>query len=122
MKFKIATIFGTRPEIIRLSSIIKKLQIFFNHKLINTGQNFDIKLNKIFFRDNIEDNYTFDMINFFIQGHADFLYKKFRKIQTQNKVVICLFGPFLGFLSFCFTKEIQSKNISPRESDFGRKN
>jgi len=38
------------------------------------------KFNKILFRDNIEDNYTFDMINFFIQGYADFLYKKFRKI------------------------------------------
>jgi len=40
----------------------------------------NVKFNKILFRDNIEDNYTFDMINFFIQGYADFLYKKFRKI------------------------------------------
>ena len=40
----------------------------------------NVKFNKILFRDNIEDNYTFKMINFFIQGYADFLYKKFRKI------------------------------------------
>jgi UDP-N-acetylglucosamine 2-epimerase (non-hydrolysing) len=51
MKFKVLTILGTRPEIIRLSSIIKKLNLFFNHKLVNTGQNFDDQLNKIFFKD-----------------------------------------------------------------------
>ena len=50
-KYKVLTIFGTRPEIIRLSCIIKKLDIFFIHKCINTGQNFDINLNKIFFKD-----------------------------------------------------------------------
>ena len=51
MKFKVLTILGTRPEIIRLSSIIKKLDLFFDHKLVNTGQNFDDHLNKIFFKD-----------------------------------------------------------------------
>jgi UDP-N-acetylglucosamine 2-epimerase len=51
MKFKVLTILGTRPEIIRLSAIIKKLNLFFNHKLVNTSQNFDDQLNKIFFKD-----------------------------------------------------------------------
>ena len=46
---KILTILGTRPEIIRLSAIIKKLDKNYNHILVNTGQNFDINLNKIFF-------------------------------------------------------------------------
>ena len=46
---KIVTILGTRPEIIRLSSIIKRLEKNFNHILVNTGQNFDVNLNKIFF-------------------------------------------------------------------------
>ena len=49
MTMKIFTILGTRPEIIRLSSIIKKLDKNFNHILVNTGQNFDNNLNKIFF-------------------------------------------------------------------------
>ena len=48
-KLKVATIVGTRPEIIRLSSIIKKLDKKFDHILINTNQNFDNNLNKIFF-------------------------------------------------------------------------
>jgi len=48
-KLKIITIVGTRPEIIRLSCIIKELDKNFQHILINTNQNFDINLNQIFF-------------------------------------------------------------------------
>lgn len=50
-KLKIATIVGTRPEIIRLSEVIKKLDKYFDHSLIHTGQNFDYELNEIFFDD-----------------------------------------------------------------------
>ena len=46
---KIATILGTRPEIIKLSQIIKKFDKFFAHKLIHTGQNYDYELNEVFF-------------------------------------------------------------------------
>ena len=46
---KIAVIVGTRPEVIRLSVILKKLREFFNVVLIHTGQNYDAKLNDIFF-------------------------------------------------------------------------
>lgn len=51
MRLKILTVVGTRPEIIRLSCIIKKLNISFNHKIINTNQNFDPKLNSNFFKE-----------------------------------------------------------------------
>ena len=50
-KFKVATIVGTRPEIIRLSRIIPLLDIHCNHCLIHTGQNYDYELNEIFFKD-----------------------------------------------------------------------
>ena len=50
-KLKVVTIVGTRPEIIRLSSIIKKFNDIFDHKLIHTGQNYDFELNEIFFSD-----------------------------------------------------------------------
>ena len=46
---KLATIVGTRPEIIRLSEIIKKADACFEHILIHTGQNYDYTLNEIFF-------------------------------------------------------------------------
>ena len=50
-KLKVATIVGTRPEIIRLAECIKKCDMFFDHILIHTGQNYDYELNEIFFED-----------------------------------------------------------------------
>lgn len=48
---KIVTIIGTRPEIIRLSCIIKKLDKYYDHIIVHTGQNWDKTLNDIFFED-----------------------------------------------------------------------
>lgn len=50
-KLKVATILGTRPEIIRLAECIKKCDTYFDHILIHTGQNYDYELNEIFFED-----------------------------------------------------------------------
>lgn len=50
-KLKLMTIVGTRPEIIRLSEIIKKCDIYFDQILVHTGQNYDYELNQIFFED-----------------------------------------------------------------------
>jgi len=47
---KILTVLGTRPEIIRLSRVIEKLDRLCEHKLVHTGQNFDPNLNEIFFQ------------------------------------------------------------------------
>ena len=48
---KLMTIIGTRPEIIRLSEVIKKCDRYFNQILVHTGQNYDYTLNQIFFED-----------------------------------------------------------------------
>ncbi len=48
-KLKLMTIVGTRPEIIKLSETIKKCDMYFDHILVHTGQNYDYTLNKIFF-------------------------------------------------------------------------
>jgi len=50
-KLKLATVIGTRPEIIRLAEIIKLADKNFEHILIHTGQNYDYTLNEIFFED-----------------------------------------------------------------------
>lgn len=52
-KLKVMTVVGTRPEIIRLSSVIQKLEESeaIEHILVHTGQNYDYELNEIFFRD-----------------------------------------------------------------------
>lgn len=48
-KIKIVTIVGTRPEIIKLSQVITKLDKYTNHIIVHTGQNHDYELNQIFF-------------------------------------------------------------------------
>jgi UDP-N-acetyl-L-fucosamine synthase len=50
-KLKVATIVGTRPELVRLSRVIAKLDEYCDHVLIHTGQNYDYELNEIFFKD-----------------------------------------------------------------------
>ncbi len=50
-KLKLMTIIGTRPEIIRLSAVIKKCDLYFNQILVHTGQNYDYTLNQVFFDD-----------------------------------------------------------------------
>ena len=52
-KLKVMTVVGTRPEIIRLAAVIKKLEetTAIEHVLVHTGQNYDFELNEVFFRD-----------------------------------------------------------------------
>jgi UDP-N-acetylglucosamine 2-epimerase len=50
-RLKVMTVIGTRPEIIRLSRVIAKLDQYCEHHLVHTGQNYDFELNEIFFRD-----------------------------------------------------------------------
>lgn len=50
-KLKLMTILGTRPEIIKMSEIIKKSDRYFDHVLVHTGQNYDYTLNEVFFKD-----------------------------------------------------------------------
>ena len=50
-KLKLMTIVGTRPEIIKMSAIIKKADKYLDHVLVHTGQNYDYNLNEVFFKD-----------------------------------------------------------------------
>lgn len=50
-KLRLMTILGTRPEIIKMSEIIKKSDEYFDHVLVHTGQNYDYTLNEVFFKD-----------------------------------------------------------------------
>lgn len=49
-KLKLMTVVGTRPEIIKMSAIIKKCDEYFNHILVHTGQNYDYELNQVFLK------------------------------------------------------------------------
>lgn len=50
-KQKVMTILGTRPEIIRLSRVMERLDRYADHVIVHTGQNWDYELNEIFFQD-----------------------------------------------------------------------
>jgi UDP-N-acetylglucosamine 2-epimerase len=50
-KLKVMTVVGTRPEIIRLSRVMEKLDLHCEHVIVHTGQNYDYELNQIFFDD-----------------------------------------------------------------------
>lgn len=50
-QLKVMTVVGTRPEIIRLSRVIAKLDTYTDHILVHTGQNYDYELNEVFFND-----------------------------------------------------------------------
>ena len=50
-KLKLVTVIGTRPEIIKLSQIIKLFDTNLNHIVVHTGQNYDYELNEIFFKE-----------------------------------------------------------------------
>lgn len=76
-KLKIMTIVGTRPEIIRLSRIIPKLDKFTNHCLVHTGQNYDYELNEIFFKD-----LELRKPNYFLNAACE------NSIQTIGKIII----------------------------------
>lgn len=91
-KLKIITLFGTRPEIIRLSRIINKFDLLFNNILVNTNQNFNYELNEIFFKDlDIrKPNYTFKKsTNSTIEKIASML-KEFDRICKIEKPDACL--------------------------------
>jgi UDP-N-acetyl-L-fucosamine synthase len=50
-KLKVVTVVGTRPEIIRLSRVLVRLDEYCEHVLVHTGQNYDYELNQVFFED-----------------------------------------------------------------------
>lgn len=50
-KLRLMTIVGTRPEIIKMSAIMKKCDQYFDHVIVHTGQNYDYELNEVFFKE-----------------------------------------------------------------------
>lgn len=80
---KVVTIVGTRPEIIRLAAIIKKLDRYCEHVLVHTGQNYDYTLNQVFFRD--LDLRAPDRV---LDVKADTLHEQLGKIISQTGQVL----------------------------------
>ncbi|CEG13804.1 UDP-N-acetylglucosamine 2-epimerase [groundwater metagenome] len=77
---KVVTIVGTRPEFIRLSEIIKKLDKYVNHILVHTGQNFDYEMDEIFFKE-----LSIRKPNYFMNSQADTPFKQIAVILEKTE-------------------------------------
>ena len=88
-KLKLMTILGTRPEIIRLSEIIKKADKYFEHILVHTGQNWDYTLNKVFFDDLElrEPDYYLDSVgNNLGETIGNIISKSYEILEKESKI------------------------------------
>lgn len=82
-KLKIMTIFGTRPEIIRLSRVFAKLDQYVNHIMVHTGQSYDYELNKVFF-----ENLKIRKPDYFLEVKSETLGGQIAKIIEKSESVL----------------------------------
>lgn len=86
-KLKLMIIVGTRPEIIRLSEVIKKCDTYFDTLLVHTGQNYDYELNGVFFKDlGLRDpNYYLDAVGDDLGSTIGNIIDKSYKLMVKEK-------------------------------------
>lgn len=109
-KLKLMTIVGTRPEIIRLSEIIKKCDKYFDHILVNTMQNSDYELNRVFF-----DNFNLKKAKYNLEINntnpgtaiADVITKTYDVMQKENPDAILILGDTNSALSSISAKKLR---------------
>lgn len=81
--YKIMTIVGTRPELIKLSMVIKELDKYTNHLLVHTGQNYDYELNQVFF-----DELEIRKPNYYLEVAEETVAKTISRIIERSDEVI----------------------------------
>jgi len=92
---KVVTILGTRPEIIRLSSVLARLDEHVDHVIVHTGQNYDYELNEIFFQDlNVRKPDYFMNIDTSSLGkvYGNILNKAGEILKTENPDAVLILG------------------------------
>ena len=104
------TIVGTRPEIIKMSSVIKTFDKFTNHLLVHTGQNYDYELNELLFKDleirkpdlflNVEPNDSCIMI-------ADIIKYSYEVMKKYSPDAILIYGDTNSGLSALSAKKLK---------------
>ena len=109
-KLKVMTIVGTRPEIIRLSEIIKKADKFFDHILVHTGQNWDYTLNQVFFDDLglREPNHYLNAVGSHLgETIGNVVAKSYEIIQKEKPDALLLLGDTNSALSSIAAKRLK---------------
>lgn len=82
-KLKVMTIFGTRPEIIKLSRLFAELDRFTNHIMVHTGQSYDFEMNQVFF-----DELKIRKPNYFLGVQSETLHGQIAKIIEKGGKVL----------------------------------
>lgn len=109
-KLKLMTIIGTRPEIIRLSAVIKCADKYFDHVLVHTGQNWDYTLNEVFFKDLglREPNYYLDSVGKDLgETMGNIIAKSYEVMQKEMPDAVLLLGDTNSALSAISAKRLK---------------
>ena len=109
-KLKVMTVVGTRPEIIKLSEIIKKCDKYFEHILVHTGQNYDYTLNEVFFEDlglRAPDYYLGVVGDNLGQTMGNILAKSYEIMVQENPDALLVLGDTNSCLSVISAKRLK---------------
>ena len=109
-KLKLMTIIGTRPEIIRLSAVIKCADKYFNHILVHTGQNYDYTLNQVFFEDlglRAPDHYLESVGKDLGATMGNIIAKSYEVMQKEKPDAVLLLGDTNSALSAISAKRLK---------------
>jgi UDP-N-acetylglucosamine 2-epimerase len=107
---KVMTIFGTRPEIIRLSACIKACDKYFDHILVHTGQNWDYTLNQVFFEDLElrEPDYYLDSVGKDLgETMGNIIAKSYKIMQETKPDAVLILGDTNSALSAISAKRLK---------------
>ena len=110
-KLKVMTILGTRPEIIRLSETIKACDKYFDHVLVHTGQNYDPKLNDIFFKglDLRKPDYYLDCVGSNLgQTMGNIISKSYELMLEEKPDAVLVLGDSNSALSAISAKRLKT--------------
>jgi UDP-N-acetylglucosamine 2-epimerase (non-hydrolysing) len=87
-KLRVMTVVGTRPELIRLSRIIARLDLDCEHTLVHTGQNYDYELNQIFF-----ENLRIRKPDFFLNAAGSSPAETISRVISEIDKILCEYQP-----------------------------
>lgn len=109
-KMKVMTILGTRPEIIRLSAVIKACDKYFDHILVHTGQNYNYELNDIFFQELglRKPDYYLDAVGKNLgETMGQIIAKSYNVIQAENPDAVLILGDTNSALAAIAAKRLK---------------
>jgi UDP-N-acetylglucosamine 2-epimerase (non-hydrolysing) len=109
-KLKVMTIVGTRPEIIRLSEVIKACDRYFDHVLVHTGQNWDYTLNQVFFEElelRAPDHYLESVGSTLGETMGNIIAKSYEVLQKEKPDALIILGDTNSALSAISAKRLK---------------